>query len=44
MALPAESLIAHTLRKMKASMAEKASREDGRIRSGLLFTGNVHDS
>ena len=44
MALPAESLIAHTLRKMKASMAEKASREEGRIRSGLLFTGNVHDA
>lgn len=44
MALPAESLIAHTLRKMKASMAEKARREEGRIRSGLLFTGNVHDA
>ncbi|HCK0867181.1 TPA: helix-turn-helix domain-containing protein [Escherichia coli] len=44
MALPAESLIAYTLEKMKYRMATGARKEEGRIRSGLLFTGNVHDA
>lgn len=42
MRLPAESLIRHTLEKMNARIA--ASARDGRIQSGLLFTGNVHDA
>lgn len=44
MALPAEGLIAYTLEKMKHRMATGARKEEGRIRSGLLFTGNVHDA
>ena len=44
MALPAESLIAYTLEKMKHRMTTGARKEEGRIRSGLLFTGNVHDA
>ena len=44
MALPAESLIAYTLEKMNHRMATGARKEEGRIRSGLLFTGNVHDA
>ncbi|ELR3370490.1 helix-turn-helix domain-containing protein, partial [Escherichia coli] len=40
----AESLIAYTLEKMKHRMATGARKEEGRIRSGLLFTGNVHDA
>ncbi|WP_127958599.1 STY4528 family pathogenicity island replication protein [Serratia microhaemolytica] len=43
MALPTEGLIAYTLEKMNARLVA-APREDGRIRSGLLFTGNVHDA
>jgi hypothetical protein len=42
MTLPAENLIAHTLEKMNARIAD--SVREGRIRSGLLFTGNVHDA
>ncbi|MGR7527191.1 STY4528 family pathogenicity island replication protein [Klebsiella aerogenes] len=42
MTLPAENLIAHTLEKMNARIARSA--RDGRIQSGLLFTGNVHDA
>jgi len=42
MALATESLIAHTLKKMKARIV--ADDRDGRIQSGLLFTGNVHDA
>lgn len=42
MTLPAENLIAHTLEKMNARIASSA--RDGRIQSGLLFTGNVHDA
>ncbi|HAO0315489.1 TPA: helix-turn-helix domain-containing protein [Escherichia coli] len=44
MALPAESLIAYTLEKMKHRMATGVRKVEGRIRSGLLFTGNVHDA
>ncbi|EMY7308383.1 helix-turn-helix domain-containing protein [Escherichia coli] len=44
MALPAESLIAYTLEKMKHRMTTGARKEEGRILSGLLFTGNVHDA
>ena len=44
MSLPAESLIAYTLDKMNARLAASPRRDDGRIRNGLLFTGNVHDS
>ncbi|HAO9087386.1 TPA: helix-turn-helix domain-containing protein [Escherichia coli] len=44
MALPAESLIAYTLEKMNHRMATGVRKEEGRIRSGLLFTGNVHDA
>ncbi|EMQ8387437.1 helix-turn-helix domain-containing protein [Escherichia coli] len=43
MALSSE-ILNHKLTEMKASMAEKASREEGRIRSRVLFTGNVHDA
>ncbi|MGR7122047.1 STY4528 family pathogenicity island replication protein [Klebsiella aerogenes] len=42
MTLIAENLIAHTLEKMQARIA--SSERDGRIQSGLLFTGNVHDA
>ncbi|HAT1683770.1 TPA: helix-turn-helix domain-containing protein [Klebsiella oxytoca] len=42
MTLPAENLIAYTLEKMNARIADSA--RDGRIQSGLLFTGNVHDA
>jgi hypothetical protein len=42
MTLPTENLIAHTLDKMNARIA--ATARDGRIQSGLLFTGNVHDA
>ncbi|MEW5291539.1 STY4528 family pathogenicity island replication protein [Erwinia papayae] len=41
---PAESLIAFTLEKMTARLAANPRRDEGRIRSGLLFTGNVHDA
>lgn len=39
---PAQNLIAHTLEKMNARIV--ASEQDGRIQSGLLFTGNIHDA
>lgn len=42
--MPADSLIAHTLKKMNARLAAKPLHEDGRICSGLLYTGNVHDA
>jgi hypothetical protein len=42
MTLPAETLIAHTLEKMHSRIAESA--REGRIQSGLLFTGNIHDA
>ncbi|MCX8959067.1 helix-turn-helix domain-containing protein [Erwinia psidii] len=41
---PAESLIAFTLEKMTARLVTNTRGEEGRIRSGLLFTGNVHDA
>lgn len=44
MTLPAESLIAYTLDKMNARLAANPRRDEGRIRNGLLFTGNVHDA
>lgn len=44
MTLPADSLIAFTLEKMNARLAANPLRDNGRIRSGLLFTGNVHDA
>lgn len=44
MTLPADSLIAFTLEKMNARLAANPLRDDSRVRSGLLFTGNVHDA
>ncbi|EAO5056338.1 helix-turn-helix domain-containing protein [Salmonella enterica] len=44
MTLPADSLIAFTLEKINARLAANPQRDDGRVRSGLLFTGNVHDA
>ncbi|EAP3476758.1 helix-turn-helix domain-containing protein [Salmonella enterica] len=44
MTLPADSLIAFTLEKMNARLAANPLRDDGRVRSGLLFTGNMHDA
>lgn len=44
MTLPADSLIAFTLEKMNARLAANPLRDNGRVRSGLLFTGNVHDA
>ncbi|EDT5693578.1 helix-turn-helix domain-containing protein [Salmonella enterica] len=44
MTLPADSLIAFTLEKMNARLVANPLREDGRVRSGLLFTGNMHDA
>ncbi|HCI9483994.1 STY4528 family pathogenicity island replication protein [Raoultella ornithinolytica] len=44
MTLPADSLIAFTLEKMNARLAANPLRDDSRSRSGLLFTGNVHDA
>lgn len=42
MTLPAENLIAHALEKMHARIA--GCIRDGRIQSGLLYTGNIHDA
>ncbi|EKS7771611.1 helix-turn-helix domain-containing protein, partial [Edwardsiella ictaluri] len=44
MMLPADSLIAFTLEKMNARLVANPLRDAGRVRSGLLFTGNVHDA
>ncbi len=44
MKLPADSLIAHALEKMHTRLAAKPRHEDGKVRSGLLFTGNIHDA
>ena len=44
MTLPADSLIAFTLEKMNARLAANPLLDDGRVRSGLLFTGNMHDA
>ena len=44
MTLPADSLIAFTLEKMNARLAANPLRDNGQVRSGLLFTGNVHDA
>ncbi|MBS0878942.1 MULTISPECIES: STY4528 family pathogenicity island replication protein [unclassified Tatumella] len=44
MTLPADSLIAHALEKMHTRLAAKPRHEDGKVRSGLLFTGNIHDA
>ncbi|HIE1973537.1 TPA: STY4528 family pathogenicity island replication protein [Escherichia coli] len=44
MALPVDSLIAYTLEKMQERIEQKGRQQDGKIQSGLLFTGNVHDA
>ncbi|STE83567.1 Uncharacterised protein [Escherichia coli] len=45
MALPAESLIAYTLEKMKHRMTTGAREGGGaNTQRNLLFTGNVHDA
>lgn len=45
MSLPADSLIAYSLEKMKARLAERIPGEPAMpIRSGLLYMGNVHDA
>ena len=44
MTLPADSLIAFTLEKMNARLSANSLYDDRRLRSGLLFTGNVHDA
>ncbi|MEY5394459.1 helix-turn-helix domain-containing protein, partial [Salmonella enterica subsp. enterica serovar Corvallis] len=44
MTLPADSLIAFTLEKMNARLVANPLLDDGRVRSGLLFTGNMHDA
>ncbi len=44
MTLPVDSLIAYTLEKMQERIVQKGRQQDGKIQSGLLFTGNVHDA
>lgn len=44
MTLPADSLITFTLEKMNARLAANPLRNDRQVRSGLVFTGNVHDA
>ncbi|MDF7679912.1 STY4528 family pathogenicity island replication protein [Enterobacteriaceae bacterium ESL0689] len=44
MTLPADSLIAFTLEKMNIRLAANSRCDNGLVRSGLLFTGNVHDA
>ncbi|EEY9008386.1 TPA: STY4528 family pathogenicity island replication protein, partial [Escherichia coli] len=44
MTLPVDSLIAYTLEKMQERIEQKGRQQDGKIQSGLLFTGNVHDA
>ncbi|WP_374705973.1 STY4528 family pathogenicity island replication protein, partial [Escherichia coli] len=41
---PVDSLIAYTLEKMQERIEQKGRQQDGKIQSGLLFTGNVHDA
>ncbi|WP_237385442.1 STY4528 family pathogenicity island replication protein [Xenorhabdus sp. Sc-CR9] len=44
MALPADSLIAHTIDKMKNRLAARADDDVSQLRSGLLFMGNIQDA
>ncbi|MBD2806696.1 helix-turn-helix domain-containing protein [Xenorhabdus sp. ZM] len=44
MDLPADSLIAHTIAKMKSRLAARADEDVSQLRSGLLFMGNIHDA
>ena len=45
MNLPSESLIAYALEKMDARLAARSATDDvSQVRSGLLYTGNIHDA
>lgn len=44
MHLSADSLIAHTIAKMKIRLAQRADDDVSQLRSGLLFMGNIHDA
>ncbi|CCW29068.1 conserved hypothetical protein [Xenorhabdus nematophila F1] len=44
MDLPADSLIAHTIAKMKSRLAARSDDDVSQLRSGLLFMGNIHDA
>ncbi|EOM8119706.1 STY4528 family pathogenicity island replication protein [Salmonella enterica] len=42
--LPADSIIDYTLARMQERLAMRNDAQSGQERSGLLFTGNVHDA
>lgn len=45
MNLPSDSLIAYALEKMDARLAARSATDDvSQVRSGLLYTGNIHDA
>lgn len=44
MNLSADSLIAHTIAKMKIRLEKQADNDVSQLRSGLLFMGNIHDA
>ncbi|MDC9594792.1 STY4528 family pathogenicity island replication protein [Xenorhabdus sp. IM139775] len=44
MDLPADSLIAHTIAKMKTRLETRADGDVSQLRSGLLFMGNIQDA
>lgn len=44
MNLSADSIIAHTVAKMKIRLAQRSDDDVSQLRSGLLFMGNIHDA
>ncbi|QNJ37007.1 helix-turn-helix domain-containing protein [Xenorhabdus nematophila] len=42
--LSADSLIAHTMAKMKSRLAQRTDDDVSQLRSGLLFMGNIQDA
>ncbi|MDC9615876.1 STY4528 family pathogenicity island replication protein [Xenorhabdus khoisanae] len=42
--LSADSIIAHTIAKMKMRLAQRADDDVSQLRSGLLFMGNIQDA
>ncbi|WP_187655241.1 STY4528 family pathogenicity island replication protein [Xenorhabdus sp. PB62.4] len=44
MNLSADSIIAHTIAKMKMRLEKQADNDVSQLRSGLLFMGNIHDA
>ncbi|MEQ2028012.1 helix-turn-helix domain-containing protein, partial [Xenorhabdus szentirmaii] len=42
--LSADSLIAHTIAKMKKRLEQRSDDDVSQLRSGLLFMGNIQDA